>query len=224
MSKKYLLGGVAALLLGAYIFSVLGASLHSTGDMGSMVMDDSSAMSASSTGGDTREDLQTAINIMMEGIMRPATGYPDVDFVKSMIPHHEGAVTMAEIEKQSGKDQFLQNIATNLVQSQEAEVAVLKAWLSRQDLSSMKIIPEAIKANYAFMMSMMDGMSVSFTGNTDVDFARTMIPHHQGEIDMARVVLQFGRDAEIRTLARDTLSAQEAELSSLKEWLAKATN
>jgi len=74
------------------------------------------------------------------------------------------------------------------------------------------------------MMSMMDGMSVSFTGNTDVDFARTMIPHHQGEIDMARVVLQFGKDAEIRKLARDTLSAQEAELSSLKEWLAKATN
>jgi uncharacterized protein (DUF305 family) len=224
MSKKYLLGGVAALLLGAYIFSVLGAFPHSTCDMGNMVMDDSSAMTASSTGGDTREDFQTAINIMMEGIMRPATGYPDVDFVKSMIPHHEGAVTMAEIEKQSGKDQFLQNIATNLIQSQWTEVAVLKAWLSRQDLSSMKIIPEAIKANYAFMMSMMDGMSVSFTGNTDVDFARTMIPHHQGEIDMARVVLQFGRDAEIRTLARDTLSAQEAELSSLKEWLAKATN
>lgn len=224
MSKKYLLGGVAALLLGAYIFSVLGASLHSTGDMGNMVMDDSSAMSASSTGGDTREDFQTAINIMMEGIMRPATGYPDVDFVKSMIPHHEGAVTMAEIEKQSGKDQFLQNIATNLIQSQGTEVTVLKAWLSRQDLSSMKLIPEAIKANYTFMMSMMDGMSVSFTGNTDVDFARTMIPHHQGEIDMARVVLQFGKDTEIRKLAQDTISAQETEISSLKEWLAKASN
>ena len=161
---------------------------------------------------------------MMEGIMRPATGYPDVDFVKSMIPHHEGAVTMAEIEKQSGKDQFLQNIATNLIQSQGTEVTVLKAWLSRQDLSSMKLIPEAIKANYTFMMSMMDGMSVSFTGNTDVDFARTMIPHHQGEIDMARVVLQFGKDTEIRKLAHDTISAQETEISSLKEWLAKASN
>ena len=89
MTKKYLLGGVAALLLGAYVFWVLNASLQSPGDMGNMNMDGSSAMNMNPTAGAAAEGYQTAMNIMMEGIMRPATGYPDVDFVKSMISHHE---------------------------------------------------------------------------------------------------------------------------------------
>lgn len=223
MNKKYIVGAVAALLVGAYIFSVLRATVQSPDAMGGMVMDGNSSMTADSTGG-AREDYQTAINIMMEGIMRPATGYPDVDFVKTMIPHHEGAVAMAQIEARSGKDQVLKDIAAGIVDSQAAEVAILKAWLSRQNLSSMQIIPEAIKANYASMLFMMNSMSVNLTGNTDVNFARTMIPHHQGEIEMAKVVLQFGKDAEIRKLAQDTLLVQEAEISSLKDWLAKATN
>lgn len=223
MNKKYLLGVAAALLLGAYVFSVLRATTHSPDDMGGMAMGGSPSLTADSTG-DVRDDYQTAINIMMEGIMRPATGYPDVDFVKSMIPHHEGAVAMAQIEERSGKDQVLKDFAAGLIKSQAAEVAILKTWLNRQDLSSMQIVPEAIKANYAFMMSMMNGMTVNLTGNTDVDFARAMIHHHQGEIDMARVVLQFGKDFEIRKLAQDTLVVQEAEIASLKDWLAKATN
>lgn len=222
MNKKYLLGGIAALLLGAYVFWVLNATVQTSGGMGNMVMDGSSTMTMNTTAGGAAEGFQTAMNVMMEGIMRPATGYPDVDFAKMMISHHEGAVAMAQVEKQFGKDQFLLNLADGIITSQGAEIVFLKDWLGKQDLSAMQVIPEANKANYASMMSMMKGMEIGFTGNADVDFAKSMIPHHQGAVEMAKVVLQFGKDAEIRKLAENIVSTQQAEISSLKDWLAKA--
>ncbi|WP_046118506.1 DUF305 domain-containing protein [Ensifer aridi] len=64
-------------------------------------------------------------------------------------------------------------------------------------------------------------MDIVFSGNTDVDFVRGMIAHHQGAIDMAKVELQYGKDDAIRKLAEDIIKAQEAEIKMMREWLAK---
>ena len=66
---------------------------------------------------------------------------------------------------------------------------------------------------------MHQGMMVGFTGNADVDFARGMIPHHQGAIDMADIVLEHGEDEEIRQLAEEIIAAQEEEIAFLRNWL-----
>jgi uncharacterized protein (DUF305 family) len=63
------------------------------------------------------------------------------------------------------------------------------------------------------------GMNITFTGNTDVDFVTGMIPHHQGAVDMAKVVLAFGKDAEIRRLAEAVIRAQESEIARMRAWL-----
>jgi uncharacterized protein (DUF305 family) len=64
-------------------------------------------------------------------------------------------------------------------------------------------------------------MAIQFTGNADVDFARGMIPHHQGAIDMARTVIRHGRDPETRRMAERIIAAQEAEIAELRAIVAR---
>jgi uncharacterized protein (DUF305 family) len=74
---------------------------------------------------------------------------------------------------------------------------------------------------HAANMKMHSAMDIAFTGKTDVDFIKGMIPHHQGAIEMAKVELAFGKDPEVRKLAESVIKAQEAEIAQMQAWLKK---
>ena len=65
---------------------------------------------------------------------------------------------------------------------------------------------------------MMQGMQAT---DPDVAFVRGMIPHHQGAIDMAKVVLQYGKDPQLKKWANDVIREQQREIGEMEEWLKK---
>ena len=77
----------------------------------------------------------------------------------------------------------------------------------------------AVAAYQAVSARMHEEMATALTGDPDVDFAQGMIPHHEGAIAMAEIVLEHGEDDEIRQLAEEIIAAQESEIAFLKEWL-----
>lgn len=79
----------------------------------------------------------------------------------------------------------------------------------------------AATAGYkASMNSMMSSMP-AFTGDADIDFMRQMRPHHQAAIDMAKIVLTSGKDAETKRLAKGIIATQQREINQIDRWLKK---
>lgn len=64
---------------------------------------------------------------------------------------------------------------------------------------------------------MQEGMQ---SGDPDVAFAKGMIAHHQGAIDMAKTELKYGKDPELRKLAENIIKAQQPEIDQMQAWLA----
>ena len=72
-------------------------------------------------------------------------------------------------------------------------------------------------------MMKMEGAMPGFTGDPDKDFAAHMIPHHEGAVAMANVLMQYGKSPEMRKLAEDIIKSQAAEIAVMRDFLAKKT-
>lgn len=69
----------------------------------------------------------------------------------------------------------------------------------------------------AGMARMMQDMhSPGYTGQPDLDFLAMMIPHHEGAVDMARLVLIHGRDPMVRQVAEDIIASQTVEIAAMR--------
>ena len=70
-------------------------------------------------------------------------------------------------------------------------------------------------------MKMMKDMHMDFSGNADVDFAKSMMKHHEGGIEMAKLQLKHGKDPEMRKKAEKLIKEQGQDNKDFQAWLKK---
>src|SRR5262249_33985179 len=102
-----------------------------------------------------------------------------------------------------------------------AGVALAMVWLSpATNIKPLLLTNEFNSALRATMVQMDAAMCITPSGDADRDFARAMIPHHHGAVEMARLELLFGRDARLRRLAQGIMVEQSQEIALLRNVLA----
>jgi uncharacterized protein (DUF305 family) len=151
------------------------------------------------------------------------TGNAESDFVRGMIPHHQGAIDMAEIILKFGKDAAIRKLATDIIAAQTREIAEMRAWLAKNGNGQpAKDAKDIIEAYENVNHDMHVAMDIEISGDADRDFIQGMIPHHEGAVEMAKVLLRHGKDAALLKLGDDIIRSQTGEIVEMIGWLRKA--
>jgi uncharacterized protein (DUF305 family) len=160
---------------------------------------------------------RAAMHRMHGAMKKPLSGSADIDFVRQMIPHHQGALDMARIQQKYGRDAELKKFNDWVIMAQTQEIAFMQNWLRRKDRGAVCKKGEDYYGEA--MKNMHHAMMIKYTGNADVDYVHGMIAHHQGAVDMAGAWLEEGSDPELRTLVHDIYNAQTQEIAWMQRWL-----
>jgi uncharacterized protein (DUF305 family) len=161
-------------------------------------------------------DTMHAMMSRMEAM--PKTNDPEIDFVKMMVMHHQGAINMANVEWQDGKNDSLKRTAQKIINEQQAEIQQFNTILATLTVDN---------SDPTFTMEQMDNMMKGgktadvqlITGDIDNDFATLMIVHHQSAIDNASAYLHHGNNTQIKTIATNIVNSQTMEIEELGNWL-----
>ena len=180
---------------------------------------------------------QNAVNYNQTGMMRMmgmrsqnnsmVASTMDAHFIEQMIPHHEDAITMAELAQDLAKRQEVKTLAQNIIDSQSKEIDQMKTWY--KDWYG-RDLPTGINVMRQHGMMADSNMHMGMMGNeTDItrlqeanDFDRVfiedMIPHHQMAVMMANMLKNGTNREELRKLADDIVLAQTKEIDSMRNW------
>ncbi|CAE8682933.1 unnamed protein product [Polarella glacialis] len=160
----------------------------------------------------------------------------ELDFIRGMIPHHQGAVDMCDILTMdlactaSGDLDGLMTLCSHVRKEQTKEVAGMTAWLGSRAVEAKcaggesgcgNLTCPSSKAFMAANAEMHRVMVVRLGCMHEVDFVRQMLPHHAGAIEMCNILSRTTQlsDPYLIELCFNITRAQRAELAWMSEWL-----
>lgn len=185
------------------------------------------------------------------GISRPVTAHPmaidpmsydyghtlatltggqlETTFMGGMIPHHEIAIAMAQLELQRGRNDKIRHLAHAIITSQTHEVAQMTAWLKRwYGLTPQQAIDQAPEPARSQIQSMDTMMQSSMIGplkatavgrGFDVKFVSLMIPHHQMALIETPPVQDQATHEPLVATANTIALSQEQQIIEMLHWL-----
>ena len=156
--------------------------------------------------------------------VQSSANWADVMFAQMMIPHHEQAVTMADLAASRAEDPLILDLALEIRGAQDPEIALMATWLDGWGADRLSADEAASGHGSHGMAGMLsDEQLKALAGEEgsafDAMFAQSMIEHHEGAIQMARDVLEDGSDPQAAALAREIIVTQEKEILQLQSFL-----
>ncbi|HEY0507412.1 MAG: Lipoprotein [Blastococcus sp.] len=149
----------------------------------------------------------------------------DVAFVQGMIPHHRGAIVMAQLADGRAQDPRVQDLADRIEAAQGPEIQTLTGWLEEWD----EPLPDEDMGGMDHGSGGMDmeGMSEedmaaldsAFGADFDRLFLDLMVDHHRGAVDMAETEIAEGSHADAVDMARGIVESQTAEIQEMETLL-----
>jgi uncharacterized protein (DUF305 family) len=143
--------------------------------------------------------------------------YSDERFIDAMVPHHQGAIAMAEVALENAQHAEIKDLSRNIVSTQQAEIEELKS-IKKEEFGTSNVPMEMSQEQMQGMGMMMDPQELARSEPFDRAFIDAMIPHHQSAIEMAKVAYEKSENPRIKKLAENIVSAQQAEIEQMKRW------
>ena len=149
----------------------------------------------------------------------------DVAFVQGMLPHHEGALTMAQLADGRASDPRVLDLADRIEAAQGPEIETMTGWLEEwgeplpeEDMGGMDHGSGGMDMEG---MTEEDMTALDSTSGAEFDrmFLEMMIPHHQGAVDMAETEIADGSNPDAVDMAREIVESQTAEIEEMQTLL-----
>jgi uncharacterized protein (DUF305 family) len=163
------------------------------------------------------------LNSNSQSMMQNSNGI-DAHFIEQMIPHHEDAITMANLALTKAKKPEIKQLAQNIIDSQSKEIDQMKSWYKDwfdKDLpvSTQGMMGKNNGMHGGMMGDESDMVKLEQAADFDKAFIEEMIPHHQMAVMMANMLKGGTQRPEMKKLADDIVTAQTREIDQMRNWL-----
>lgn len=151
-------------------------------------------------------------------------GTIDKHFIEQMIPHHEGAITMANLALQKAKRPEIKTLATAIIAAQTTEIQSMNGWykdwfgIAVPKVSTGMMGGGMMSQSGMHMGGQEDMTALENAPDFDKAFIEEMIPHHQLAIMMANMLQSGTNRPEMQQLAKNIIESQSKEIQQMQVW------